>query len=703
MDFLPIDAVLAWLSAHPRLAGMAVFAIAMLESLAVVGLFMPGAVLMFAVGAVIGTGALAFWPMFAWAVAGAVAGDGVSFWLGRHFHGELKARWPFRTHPQWIEGATAFFGRHGGKSVLLGRFVGPIRPVIPAVAGMMDMPAGRFFAINVFSALLWAPAYLLPGVVFGASLGLAAEVATRLVLIMLALAALVFLVVWGVRGAWRFMQPRAQALIQRGLAFARAHPWAGRIPKAILDPQGHETVGLVLLALTLIVSSAVFVELLDEVGASRDLLMLDNTVYHAFQWLRTPWMDRVMVVITGLGDWQVLFGVFAVILAWLLWHRRWSAAVHWFAAAAFAQVLIQVIKMTTAVPRPLDVYSGPTAFAFPSGHATSATVVYGFLAVLIARELPVARRWVAYAAAAPFIALIAFSRLYLGVHWLSDVLGGLSLGLAWVALLGIAYRRHPAATLAWPHLMLAAFAALVITAAVHVPANYTADLQRYRIEPVLTTLADRDWWTDGWQSLPAAREDLRGRADHPINVHYAGDLMALRQALLRQGWATPVPLDALNWMRWFGGGSLKTLPLLPQVHDGRHESLLLIKPTTAERRLVALRLWDSGVRLAPGAAPLWIGTASTVAPHRPFPGLVVPRTAGDFNGARDALAHDLRTARLAFRHADGVILAVESGEFAQFDHGAQPVEPFDGVVQLQQQLFLGQRDGQQLGKPRAHP
>jgi len=701
MDWLPLDALLHWLSAHPGLAGAAVFAIACLESLAVVGLFMPGAVLMFAAGAVIGAGALPFWPMCGWAVAGAIAGDGVSFWLGRRFHGGLAARWPFRAHPQWLDTAIAFFHNHGDKSVLMGRFVGPIRPVIPAVAGMMDMPVPRFFAINVFSALLWAPAYLLPGVVFGASLGLAAEVATRLVLLVLALTALVVLAVWAARATWRFMQPRTQSLIQRALTFARNHPRAGRIPRALLDPQQHETGGLLLLAGTLILSTAAFIELLDEAGASRDLMALDNAVYHALQWLRTPWMDALMVAVTQLGDWQVLLAVFIVILAWLLVHRRWSAALHWLAAAAFAQALIQVVKLTTAVARPADVYSGASAFAFPSGHATSSTVVYGFLAVLVARELPPARRWLAYAVAAPFIALIAFSRLYLGVHWLSDVLAGLSLGLAWVALLGIAYRRHPAAALSWRGLVLAASATLALGATLHIPYNFAGELQRYRITPAITSLPRAEWWAEDWRSLPAAREDLRGRADHPLNAQYAGELAWLAATLGKQGWRVSAPLDALNWLRWFGGGPLETLPLLPQVHDGRHERLLLVKRSAG--RLLALRLWDSGVRLAPGAQPLWIGTASTLDAHRPLPGLVLPRTTDGFESARKALATDLAQAAVELKRPDGVLLVAGSGEFAQFDHGPQALEPLDGVVQLQQQLLLWQRDGQQFREARADP
>lgn len=689
MDISSTEPLLHWLTTHPEVAGLIVFILSFLESLAVIGLFVPGVLLMFTVGAVIGTGALPFWPMVAYAAAGAVAGDGVSYWLGRHFNHSLTERWPFRTHPQWLERASAFFQRHGGKSVVFGRFIGPVRPVIPVVAGMLNMPRGRFFLVNVLSAILWAPAYLLPGVVFGASLSVAAEVAAHLVWLILALAVLIWVTVWAVRAAWRFMQPRAQALIQRTLMFAQRHPWVGRLPAALLDPTHREASSLVVLGLLLIGAAVVFAVLLDEVGRSSTLTGVDHLVYHTLQLARTPLMDRLMVVITALGDWQMILSMSAVLFAWLVWHRRMNAALYWLAAAAFAQLLIQTVKLLTTVPRPVDVYTGASAFSFPSGHATSSMVVYGFLAVLVARELPSARRWIAYVAVAPLVILIGFSRLYLGVHWLSDVVGGLSLGLIWVALLGIAYHRHPAATLPWRRLVAAAGITLVATAAVHVPANFATDLQRYRMEPAISTMDGTDWWTQAWHALPAVRKDLRGRATHPMNVQYAGDLETLASALAGAGWVKPPPLDGVNWLRWLGDVPLEELPLLPQVHDGRYESLLLVKPTQ-DGRLFTLRLWDSSVRLEPDGHTLWIGTASQVAAYQPFPGLTLPRTMGGFDAARDELTQNLANTGMTIRQAGEVLLTDGSGQLTQLDHGAQAFQAFDWIVQLQQKLFLRQ-------------
>jgi len=188
-----LQPLLAWITIHPTWAGLAVFFTALSESLAFVGIIFPGAMMMFGFGAVIATGAMAFLPTLIWAILGAIAGDGLSFWVGHYFRDRLRTMWPFSRHPEMLEKGIEFFQHHGGKSILFGRFVGPIRPIIPVVAGMMGMPAARFVGVNVLSALVWGPAYLLPGMVFGASLSLAAEVASRLVIVLAGLVGAVWL------------------------------------------------------------------------------------------------------------------------------------------------------------------------------------------------------------------------------------------------------------------------------------------------------------------------------------------------------------------------------------------------------------------------------------------------------------------------------------------------------------------------------
>lgn len=202
MEYLA--SLLDWVGAHAFWAGPVVFLVAMLESLALVGLVVPGAVLMFGFGALIGSGRLEFWPITLWATVGAIVGDGLSYLLGRLLKDRLRQVTPFRQHPQLLAAGVGFFQRHGALSIVLGRFVGPLRPVIPAVAGMLQMPASHFLFTNILSAIVWAPAYLLPGLVLVASLSLAAAVAGRLLLI----GAVLLLVGWLLFMAIRYIYKR---------------------------------------------------------------------------------------------------------------------------------------------------------------------------------------------------------------------------------------------------------------------------------------------------------------------------------------------------------------------------------------------------------------------------------------------------------------------------------------------------------------
>ena len=166
------DQLLAWISANPHHAGWVIFLVSLAESLAIVGVLVPGVVILLGAGALIGSGALDFWSMCAWAIAGAIIGDGLSYQLGRHFdYLTERFKW-FRLHPDHLDKGHEFFRKWGDVSVALGRFFGPLRAIVPLVAGLMDMPAGRFYLANVLSAVAWAPAYLAPGIVLGHTAGI---------------------------------------------------------------------------------------------------------------------------------------------------------------------------------------------------------------------------------------------------------------------------------------------------------------------------------------------------------------------------------------------------------------------------------------------------------------------------------------------------------------------------------------------------
>jgi len=199
MDSSIIEPLLDWVARHEVFAGFVIFFVAAAESLAIVGILVPGIAFMLGIGALVGLQSLPLASTLLWAMAGAVAGDSLSYWLGRHFDKQLLAIWPLSRYPQLIPRGERFFKRHGGKSILFGRFVGPLRPIIPFVAGMMHMPPGRFLLFNIVSAILWAPAVILPGLVFGKSIHLASDVLVRLIIVVAATIILFGIVGWVIR------------------------------------------------------------------------------------------------------------------------------------------------------------------------------------------------------------------------------------------------------------------------------------------------------------------------------------------------------------------------------------------------------------------------------------------------------------------------------------------------------------------------
>ncbi|HEX3884336.1 MAG TPA: DedA family protein [Stellaceae bacterium] len=162
MDDL-VHPLLAFIAAHANWAIVIMFVTSFGESFAFLSLLFPGTTLLIAAGALMADGSLPYWPVIIGAVAGAVLGDTVSYWIGRRYGGALARVWPFSRDPEMLPKGIRFFERHGGKSVFIGRFFGPLRAVIPLAAGVLRMPSGWFWVANFVSAIVWAPMLLFIG------------------------------------------------------------------------------------------------------------------------------------------------------------------------------------------------------------------------------------------------------------------------------------------------------------------------------------------------------------------------------------------------------------------------------------------------------------------------------------------------------------------------------------------------------------
>jgi membrane protein DedA with SNARE-associated domain len=165
-----VHSVIAFLKQHQDLAFPVMFLVSFGESFVGLSLLFPGTTIMVLAGTLVHWplnphGELDLWPPLIGGFCGAVVGDAISFWIGTRFGHLLDRHWYFQRHPEILERGYAFFNRFGVGSVFVGRFFGPVRAVIPLVAGIMEMRWGEFWLANVGSALVWAPSLMLLGTI----------------------------------------------------------------------------------------------------------------------------------------------------------------------------------------------------------------------------------------------------------------------------------------------------------------------------------------------------------------------------------------------------------------------------------------------------------------------------------------------------------------------------------------------------------
>ncbi|MGE5169048.1 MAG: VTT domain-containing protein [Rudaea sp.] len=586
---------------------------AFLESLAIVGTFIPGSSVVFAGGMLVGLHALDFGATTTAAVLGAIAGDGLSFWLGRHYHVALRRMWPLRTHPAILERGEAYVAVHGGKSVFLGRFVGPVRAIVPIVAGMANMPAGRFYLMNVLSALAWAAAHLLPGALFGASLQLAGAVSSRLVVLVALLVGGSWAIAWLIGAVLRAGLPVVRRLRARVVTRAGASSGpVARVLLSLLDPDRPEPYALLVAATLLVGGTWLFLGVVEDVVTRDTLVEVDRAIYGALQALRTQWGDDVIVVISELGSAQVTIAVIAAVAAWFTLARRFRTLAYWAAAAVVAELFVLALKYGLERARPPTPYALVDQFSFPSGHAAITTVVYGFLAFLVGLGKPPWQQML-YAGTATVIAvLMAFSRLYLGAHWFSDVVASFGLGMAWIALLAIAYLHHERERrLAAAPVVAIVLATLAFVGGPYAGRHHARDLGRYAKATTTPTIEFAAWRDGAWRTLPAAREEIGGERNEPFSVQWAAAPEAIERLLGAHGFRAPAPWRSSAALLWLVSSTpIGELPVLPKLEQGRAPPLTFVRAVDARERVV-VRLWHAAdVVREPAladATPLWIG------------------------------------------------------------------------------------------------
>jgi len=609
-----IDFTLAWIQAHPLLAGLAVFAIACSDAVIILGAIVPALPLLIAVGVLIGMGQLNGPYALACTALGAFAGDGLSYWVGRRWGQRLFTVWPFQRYPQLLIRGQTLFSRNAFKSILVARYVGAIRPFVPAVAGMAQMPLLRYCQASGLACLSWAALFLLPGWMLGQAYEAVAAVAGRLFWVLTALAGVLALVWALMLYGYRWSAVHLDHWIKRLLHWSHRYPRLGRYWRELFDPQRREAVPLaVLAALWLLMGWGSFA-LIIAVGGGGPLA-LDLMVHRTMLALRNPLADVPMVALASLGDWQVLLPAFIAGMSYLLWRQRYMAAIHWLLALVLGLALSVLIGSTVTVARPPLASAG---FEFPSLSITAGTIIFGFFALLIGRELPGRNRVWPYLISGIVVMIIGFARIYLGAHWLSDVIGGMLFGTFWLLLLGAAYRHRSNRSFWVKPLTLLFYGSFVLSACWYAPRDLESKLANFEpAQEAARAMEAQHWWAEGWRELPMQRNELDDDQRWILDIQVAGSLTHLQQRLEQQGWRSQ---KQAGWQQALTSldkqATAQQMPVLPATLGTRNEALLMLYPGVHDNEMYALRLWPTALYLMPGEMPLWHGSIQTLGYRR---------------------------------------------------------------------------------------
>jgi undecaprenyl-diphosphatase len=444
---------------------------AFLETGAFVGLIAPGEFTILLGGVVAGQGEINVLLLIAIVWTCAVAGDVTSFLLG----GRLGRGFLVRHGPKVginearLRQVEGFFAHHGGKTILIGRFVGLVRAIAPFIAGASRMRFRRFIPFDIVGAGLWGSTFVVLGFVFWHSFDKVVEIAKRGAF---ALSALIALVVgsiaayrylrvpenrvrasrWldektdrpGLRplaGAARFAYRRGLVPLWRVIGVPARFVWHRLTPGEL----GLELTTLLAVAL---VGGFVFGALCWEVAHHRPLRS-DGTAFDTVDHLRVDAGVDVAKVLTQLGSLAVVAPLALVSTVYLAARRRAVEAGTLAVATILTVISVHVAKAATDRPRPSGSLVQTDGSSFPSGHAAYAIALVA-IAVALSRALPrVVHKAAVVTVAIVAAAAIGLSRVYLGAHYLSDVSAGWGLAAALFAVCGmvallVAFLRHNA-------------------------------------------------------------------------------------------------------------------------------------------------------------------------------------------------------------------------------------------------------------------
>lgn len=377
--------------------------IALFESIPMFGFFVPGQIVAVTAGLLAKVGSLDILTVIAVLFLGAVAGDLIGYFFGKKYGEEFIIKYGkyFFMKKENFNKTRELIDEHSGKTIILGRFNSVTRALTPFAAGSAKISFYKFTFYDLLGGVAWAISFAMLGYIFGNNYKAISNYFGEFILVAILIGALI---------AYSYKRINKKRRI-----FDRRH--------------------LYILLINLF-SLYLFFKMLENFANQEMLIDLDIWINAHIQTLWNPFLNTIIIFITNLGGTMILSISSIVLLIFFVSQNKWRYSTLLITAMTGGKVIQTMAKYVVSRDRPLDSLIEATGYSFPSGHATMSAIFFTLLIYYFKNHIfDKTKKYLAISICAFLIIAIGFSRVYLGVHWLTDIIAGYALGLFWLTLL----------------------------------------------------------------------------------------------------------------------------------------------------------------------------------------------------------------------------------------------------------------------------